>query len=170
MICTVDIHKQYREDAKKFPVKFRMRREKFMAIASAMNEAVVEAMLEGHEFKLPYRCGILTINKSKHNWKDMPDDLRYLKPDFNKCWQIWREKWPDKTDEEIKTIKDKPLVYFLNEHSDGYKASIRWRRLFTYTKRIGFYKFFPAKSFRRKLAQKMKQENGHNCFEEWYTR
>ena len=51
-----------------------------------------------------------------------------LKIDWKKTKELWEKKYPGLTSEEIIEIKDKPKVFYLNEHSNKYRMVYCWDR------------------------------------------
>lgn len=58
--------------------------------------------------------------------------------------------------------------FLTNEHSDGYKARIKWYRSLCRLTGKAAYSFEPARNNSRNLAKEMKQFNGHTKYLEQY--
>lgn len=86
---------------------------------------------EGTEFKLPVRLGFFRIKKYKKKIKINPDgtvDKSKMSVDWQKTRQQWAKEYPGLSNEELKKIKGKTLIYHLNEHTDGYKFFLYWNK------------------------------------------
>lgn len=137
--------KQYSEITKKF----------FTAVIDSM-------IMKGIEFSFPNRLGNLVIKKSLRKIKLNTYgtvDKRLLAPDWKACRKLWKEKYPDKTFEELKKIHNKPMVYHLNGHSDGYMFKWYWDKSTCLAKNSSGYDIDVVRSADRKLARAVKDEN-----------
>jgi hypothetical protein len=132
LITGKDGYKNYK---KRFP-KSKLKLAEYNHILNSYFEEVKEFLLEGGDYVLPYRLGIVKVIKVKQ-------DLKKIKPDWEKTKQLWEE------DEECK--KNKKLVYHLNEHSYGHYYRVYWRK--GIVKNSTALTFTPVRDFKRKLAK-----------------
>lgn len=112
--------------------------------------AIINLMLfKNFEFRMPYRLGYLTVRKNKIVPK-LDNDGKFIKSsmpiDFGACYKLWNEMYPGKTRQELSEIKDKPLVYYWNEHTDGYIMRIFWDKRVTKVKNSSIYSFKPVRN------------------------
>lgn len=89
-----------------------------------------EVMLNGKEFKFPCRMGTLQI--IKHKPKNY--NSKSLRIDFQSSKQLGKK------------------IYFLNEHSDGYKYRFHYCKQNCLTKNKSKYQFVASRANKRKLA------------------
>jgi len=118
---------------------------------------------KGLIFRLPYRLGDIICKKIKTKLRlDWKGNIitRSLPVDWYKSKQRWAEMWPGLTPKELKEIKGKPLIYILNEHSDGYRYQIIWDRARCVVKNKKVYNFVPNRANHRYLAQVVKSPTG----------
>lgn len=100
-----------------------------------VNYEIAKKVLDGAEVRLPYRLGILRIEKKKmKNFQKgrLHVDFAHFK----------------------KTGK---VIYHLNENRDGYYYRIKWYK--GHVSGLQAYKFFPTRPFKRGIAQRLKDNN-----------
>lgn len=118
-------------------------------------------IMKGIEFNLPYRLGNLVIKKSLRKIKLNTYgtvDKRLLAPDWQACRRLWKEKYPDLSWEEIKKIKQKPMIFHLNRHSDGYVYKWVWDKSTCIAKNSSGYEIEVVRAADRRLAKAVKDE------------
>jgi len=104
------------------------------------------------EFYMPCRfgslrveivCDALTLRKdgTVRMWKNWGDTVK-----------LWAKIYPGKTPTEIKEIKDKPIVYYTNDHVDGKVLRYHWDKSTCNFKHHTHYSFEPIRKWQRKLA------------------
>lgn len=117
------------------------------------------------EFHMPNRFGSIIVNsvgeviKIKKNGK-----LRTI-PDWGESKKLWEKMYPDKTSEDIKNIKDKPTVYFTNDHSNGKFVKIIWDKTSCNFKLHSYYSFKPVRKWSVKVAQYIKTTKTMHYYE-----
>jgi len=126
-------------------------------------------MGKGLVLKLPFRLGRVLCQKYKLKLKLNKKgevDTKILPVDWYKSKQKWAEMWPGLTMKELKEIPNKPVVYILNEHSDGYRYRIFWEHRKSYTPNNRAYMFVPSRINHRYLASLIKgPEGAPDCYE-----
>jgi len=116
----------------------------FSRILKELNTEVSnKIILEALEFIMPDMIGSIRVRKFKNATtnKDGTSRFKKLRPDWAKTKKVWADLYPGKTMEELKEVKDKPIVRHLNEHTNGYSYE------FYYNKSSGKYRNKPAYSF-----------------------
>ena len=116
-------------------------------------------MKKGLIFRLPYGLGRILCKKHKPKlWVDADGKVvtKTLPVDWQKSKQKWAEMWPGKTMEELKEIRNKPVVFLLNEHSGGYRYVIFWDTAGCMFMNQGVYNFVPNRTNHRFLAKVIK--------------
>jgi len=129
-----------------------------------LNKVFYENMMnriiyEGAEFTIPYRLGGLRVKKKKQILKLDEEgnvDKRNLTPNWKKTKEYWARIYEDKTAEEIKEIKDKHIVYELNEHTDGYRFSFFWDKITCVIPNQSAYYFTPIRKYKERLNVALK--------------
>jgi len=117
-------------------------------------------MFNSFTFLMPHRLGGIRIFKYKPPLKlDDKGNLskRNLRPDWKVTINYWKELYPDKTGEELKEIKGKPIIYHLNKHTDGYKTRFGWDKSTAIVKNIRGYSIQPLRCFLREIAKTIKE-------------
>lgn len=112
-------------------------------------------LYNGIDYNLPARLGSLRIRK-RQNVQKINDDgelIHNLKPDWKKSKELWAKKYPDKTPKELKLIPHKPIVYHMNEHTDGYYFEWHWDKLTCNVKNQTAYRFEPIRNKKREASK-----------------
>jgi hypothetical protein len=148
---------------------FNVSFQEFCKVIRLLNKKTKDAIIyDSWVFKLPYKLGTIYIRKIKmelslnHNG-DV--DVRKLVPDWPKTYALWEREYPGKTREELKEIKNKKMVYLLNEHTFGYKYVIHWHKKYSNVPGHGPYRFVFAKGNRRELARLLKSNPNVTYYE-----
>lgn len=104
----------------------------FSCIIKDFNKDLAKLIIEeGVEFKMPVRLGSVRIRKYKKKIKLNPDgtiDKRNMSPNWFETKKLWADMYPGLSRQDLKQIRNKPIVYFLNEHTDGYKFILYWNK------------------------------------------
>jgi hypothetical protein len=157
---------------KDFRIKYKaihphIRRTKYNNVCYLLNEAISDKIIkESYEFKIPYRLGRISIRKSKNTprIKDGKLDASRMVPDWVRTWQLWYEEYPGMTREQIWDIKDKIVVYNLNEHTNGYVMKWHWDKSTSSLKNSSVYQFKPTKANRLNLARWINSDEFENDY------
>lgn len=132
-------------------------------ILKDFNKEMIRLIIEeGVEFKLPARMGYLRIRKYKKKIRINDDgsvNTRSLKVNWSESIKLWHREYPDKTMQELKQISGKPLVYHLNEHTDGNNYLFYWNKKGSNAKNRGIYSVILTNVNNRYLAKVLKDEN-----------
>lgn len=138
-----DMHAFYKTYAKK-----PLPRYLYCQICSDFNQRVSDKVIkESFEFKIPFGLGYLRIRKNKLEIKIKDGKLvkDNLLPDWTSTRKLWSQLYPGKSFEEIKQIPNKKLIYFTNEHTDGYVMKWYWDKRITSFKNQSVYSIKPVK-------------------------
>lgn len=142
--------------------------DKYKEVCYEYNLRVSDAIIkQSFEFKIPYKLGILRIKKNKQKFKIIEGRLkpkRAMIDWFNTRYVLWKRLYPNKTLAELKEIKDKPLVMFTNEHSNGEIMRWYWDKRYNKVKHKKAYLFKPVKQNRLDLGKHIKDENRENDY------
>lgn len=155
-----DIYKKYLSTTKsKNPVV----RTIFVKILKEFFGGVVEDLIyKGSEFSFPYKLGTLRIRKSKVKLKLDANgniDKRRLRPDWGSTRKLWKSKYPNLSWEEIKNIKNKPILYHENKHSDRWQHTWYWNRSTCVVKNSTAYSLDMSRDNDRYLAKALKRDD-----------
>ncbi len=117
----------------------------WLRICKKFNQRVIEGLLQGYIFKMPYRLGSLGVTQTKKKIKFKIDgtlDTKNLVVDWDKTIILWKRLYPDCLKRsDFKKYKDKPKVYYTNEHSDGRYMSFHWKKKYSSMKNKSVYSF-----------------------------
>ena len=121
---------------------------KFSDVCRGFNARIYDKMIkDGFEFKLPYNLGMLRIKAIKPKIKTLNGEI--IKNSYPIDWprtrKLWEEMYSKEEMSHIRDVKDKPLVYHENDHSNGYRMIVVWDRSLIGLKGTGMYGFHPAK-------------------------
>lgn len=92
-------------------------------------EIVKLIVFENLDYRMPARLGYLRVKKKEVGPKITDEgelDTRSLSINWKKTRRLWQDKYPEKTEEELKEIKNKPLIRELNDHSNNYRMIWYW--------------------------------------------
>lgn len=120
-----DFYKYYKENAKN-PLDYNTFSAVWKDVAKSIIKLVVYRNLD---FMIPARMGTLCIRKMKAKPIIKPDGTiskNKMSIDYKSSWEKWKREYPELTIEEIAKLPNKKHVYYLNDHSDGYKIKWMW--------------------------------------------
>lgn len=127
-----DFYDVYTVDYTRFKVPYRL----YKSVLDRFNTIILQKLFSGlEELKMPFGLGSICIIK----YKPLYFDGRSLSIDYKLCKQYNK------------------LIYFLNEHSDGYKYRLYWQRKQKPTY-ITQYSLSLVRQNKRKLAQIIKNK------------
>lgn len=156
---STEIYKLY---CKKTGNPRKLTRGQYTTILKKFFEKILDDLIfKGNEFTMPNRLGNIRVKKSKIKIKLNKDgklDKTRLSPDWKACRKLWAEMYPDKSWEEIVAIKDKPMVYHTNRHSDGYRHGWKWDKSTCIALNNTAYSFEMCRAADRKLAKALKDD------------
>jgi hypothetical protein len=105
---------------------------KFSSVLKEFNQELARMIIEeAIEFKMPLRLGYIRIRKFKKQIHINPDgsvDKKNMSINWKASRELWAKEYPGKTKVQLKKIHGKPLVYHLNEHTDGYGFFLYWNK------------------------------------------
>ncbi len=117
----------------------------WLRVCKKFNHLKIQSLLKGIIFNMPYRLGSLGVIQKK--MKIAFDDngkliKRNLSIDWHRTVISWRKLYPEcKTNNDFKNIKNKPLCYYTNEHSDGRRFMFHWKKKYCNIKNKSVYSF-----------------------------
>lgn len=115
--------------------KYHIEYNIYRSICEDANKMLIEELIDGFFFKMPYRLGILRIKKHKINFKNLK---------FN--YPLYKESEGE--------IKNK----FLNEHTGGYYCLFYWNKQECVVRNKTAYCFIPTRTNKRALAKQLKEK------------
>ena len=124
-----DIFKFYKE---KYQEKALSQKQAHDIWKTFYPEIIKYMIFNNYEYLLPYHLVSFRIKKRKIEPQIDENgnlDVGKLSVDYKQTKKLWEEKYPGKTAEELKEIKDKPLIRELNEHTDGYRCYWFWDKM-----------------------------------------
>ena len=85
--------------------------------------------------------------------------------DWKRTVDEWLVIYPGKSLEELKEIKNKPLIRILNEHSDGKKLFWYWDKYTSNVKNKTAYRLEVTRTWDRMLSNKVKKTKRLDYYE-----
>lgn len=143
MITYREFQKLAKEDNKKIP-----HRDIYYPVLSLFMEYLSEQLLNEGLITLPYGLGKLCIIGCTKKIKFKDNKIVGLPVDWLETKKLWER------DKESK--KNKQLVFFLNEHTNGIMYSFRWYRTNVYSTNKNLYDFRPCRGIKKKLCNNIK--------------
>jgi len=113
----------------------------------------LKIVTEGFLCSMPYRLG---------NSDNI--DKKGLRIDWNSTVKLWGDLYPNKPMSEIKLIKNKPLLYFINKNTDGYNLRFAWDKSSSNAVNQFMYRFKPVRNLARYLSSHTKDGTYKNDY------
>ena len=124
--------------------KVKITRQFYSEIINEFLKFIVQWILEGNEFKIPYRLGVIKIVGIQQKITfDKDGNIQGAAPN----WRLTKELW----DSNPQAKAEKKLVYNFNEHSNGIRYKIKWGKKYIGLQYKIFYSFIPARTFKRSV-------------------
>ena len=131
-----DMYVRYKEEHQDNPV-YDVEKQLFYDICSEFYKEVVDQIIfKDKEFKMPFSVGEIYIRKYAPELEDVKTRTSFID---------WKN-----------TAALGKIVYHLNEHSNGFKFVIKWRKVRNQIRYVDIYKFVPTRTFKRTLAMAIK--------------
>jgi hypothetical protein len=163
--------KRYRSKKMIFKDKHRfiIDRQTFSNILKDFNLELARLIIEeAEEFKMPANLGTVRIRKYKQQIRLKEDgtvDEQHHSPDWHACRKLWAREYPGKTITELKQIKGKPMVYHLNEHTEGYVFRLFWNKYSSAIINRQMYSIVLTFTNKRRIAALIKSNPNTNYYE-----
>ena len=158
-ICDIrkyDFFSHYRKNAKLSKLERKAYSAFIKDLLSMYSEAIVREALHLKLGKL----GTIRIQSRKLHPITKDGKLaKSLKVDWIKTYEYWNTIYPGKTKSELKEIKNKTVIYFDNEHTNGEFYIHWWDNATAPIKYKRFYKFKAARQYSRLIAKIVKDPN-----------
>lgn len=142
--------------------------KEYKYICYTFNQRLSEAIIkQSFEYRMPYKLGSLRIRKNKQKFRIVDGKLKPKKKMidwYSTRYVLWKRLYPNKTLAELKEIKDKPLVMFTNEHSNGEIMKWYWDKRGSKFRNSHIYFFRTVKKNRLELGKHIKDENRENDY------
>ena len=146
-----DIYKYYQENAQ-HPLEYKVFKKTWLDLIQIFIHLIVYKNLD---FAIPSRLGNLGIRKIKAK-AVVKEDGTVLKNklgrNYKASWEKWLRDYPTNTPREIAKIKNKNYIYYLNEHSDGYKVKWKWDKFTTTVKNQAYYSLAVTRNNKKELS------------------
>jgi hypothetical protein len=129
----------------------------WLRICKKFNQRVMAGILQGYVFKMPYRLGSIGVVQTKKKIRFKEDgtlDPRNLVINWEKTYILWKQLYPDCVKKsDYKKYKDKPLLYYTNEHTDGRVMKFHWKKKGSSMKNKSVYSFTPSFNITQELGK-----------------
>ena len=126
-LTTQDFYKFYMKSLKKDPK--RISRSKIRQVFNSLTKDVMKEVIDGGKVAIP-KIGNMYIKLIKVPLMDGDEVNPYLPIDWKTTFEYWNKLYPDKTKEEVKALKGKPLIRFMNYHTKQYVGTFVLVRTF----------------------------------------
>jgi hypothetical protein len=158
-ISSTNIENMFRVAVEKY--NFSLDKKEYSKLLEIINNYIFDIILhDSSEYRLPKKLGSIRIKRTKFKYK-LDENGRVkknqMKVDFNSSKKLWREKYPNKTWQEIKEIPDKPLIYYLNKHTNNYYNKFYWDKRTSTLKNQSIYKLDIIRNRKQELSRLSKQ-------------
>jgi hypothetical protein len=161
IVADVGAEEIYKNYCDKYKNKHNLTQRQYGEILDKFFIKLMDVLIfKGQEFTMPYRLGNIRIRKHLNKLKLTPEgniDKRHLRPDWGGCRKLWNKIYQGKTWEEIVQIKNKPMMYHENRHSEKYGHAWHWDKLTCLVKNNTAYTLDISRTNDRKLATALKR-------------
>lgn len=123
---------------------------------------MVEVIYNSFDFSMGHNLGSVRIREKDYRillGEDGKVDKHELVPDWGKTLKKWKKIYADIPPAEWKAIKDKPMMYIENDHSDGTIKQWFWDKVTCNIPHQTKYKFNATRTLDRLLAKVNKESN-----------
>lgn len=112
-------------------------------------------LINGAHLKLPYALGSMEVvsKKMPEPKLDVEGNPTNLKVDWKATLDLWKEIYPGVDKKGYKEIKDKQLVYHLNEHTNGYFNCLFWHTFNVTGKNKVLYAMEAVRTFKKQISE-----------------
>lgn len=118
----------------------------YLKIVNGFFLYLMTLVFDGHEVKLPLRCGSVYIRGRKQKPRIGEDgQIKGLAPDWVRT-KILRESNPE-------AMAARKVVYHLNEHTNGIRYAIKWSKKNMLTENKCFYALIFSRTNKRKVNE-----------------
>jgi len=111
-------------------------------------------LLKGDKIELPHRLGSLSVIKKKQRIRlrfDNTIDTKFLIIDWPKTWEYWKKN--------SEAALKKKLLYYMNDHTDGFRYKFFWDKYGINSEHIRFFSFKPSRLLSRRLPEVLADED-----------
>jgi len=146
------LYKQNKINKEESYLTYKQFSDIFYSFNKKLSKLIID---EGYQYKLGFRLGYLRIKKTKMKYKIKDGKLNPNKTtiDWGNSRKLWRRLYPNKTLKELKQIKDKPILYYTNEHTNGEIMRWYWDKNTCNIPNKTVYLFQPVKQNRLDLIE-----------------
>lgn len=150
-----DMYNKYNKDVKEEHEMYNVSYSEYSKVLNKFNKAITDAIMkDAYEFILPKRIGTIRIKKYKPKLRiDEEGNLKTKYLPVN--WKATNELW----ETNPKAKEEKKRVYFLNNHSDGYRYIWYYSTYRSALNNKSLYRFIPTRTNKRDLAKLIKDDN-----------
>lgn len=157
-----DVYKYFME-THGTPKKTGVDRHTYTKIVTEFNEFLVNEVIHGQIFYMPYKLGALAVKKTKgmKARKDGTINMRTIPVDYKATMEYWK-KHPE-------ALAEGKLIRHLNEHTDGYTYRIYWDKRTAVVQGCRAFTFRRARHFQRGLSAFLKTNEDNQNFDILYV-
>jgi hypothetical protein len=161
-ITTADLYKHYNKGlnkvvsitGEKTKGSFQITETEYSTILKDINDEIIKLIiLDNFEFKIPCGLGYLSMKQSKIQYlldENGELDTKNLSVDYKATNELW------KNNEKAKL--EKKLLFYTNEHTNGYRMSYWWSKRGAWTTGIAVYYFLPCRKVKRAPVEFLKNK------------
>lgn len=120
----------------------------YVAICKSFNLKLSEKIIkESFEYRIPHMLGFIRIKSFKQKLKVDKGKIVAKRNAINwgACLDLWERMYGSRDRVVLREIKNKPLVYHLNEHTNGYSMKWYWDKRRVKVANGALYQFKPVK-------------------------
>jgi hypothetical protein len=151
-----DFFSFYRKNAKETKLERKQYDAFVKNLLSSYSELIVK---ENLELKLD-KIGYIRVQAKPLHFVTKEGKLaKSLKVNWKATWEMWEQKYPGLSKDEITNLTNKKVIYFENSHSNQEFYSHLWDNKTALLKFKSFYKFKPSRQYSRLISKVVKEPN-----------
>ena len=127
-----------------------------------IEQIMVDLIYNSSEYNMGHNLGSIRIREKPYKIQLDSEgniDKKRLVPDWGKTLKKWKELYSDIDPSEWNSIENKPIVYQLNEHTDGTTKQWFWDKISCTLPCQRWYRFNATRYWDRLLAKVNKESN-----------
>jgi len=127
-----------------------------------------DELVKGKRIQLPCNFGGMLIAKKRPSIYELEDGrvstIAY-RPDWKATKELWKTKYPGRELHELKEIKNKPIIFYKNEHTDGYRMYLFLDRKKAKVRGKSLLEISFVRTLNRKFNQQLKEEKLYDKYD-----
>lgn len=143
-----DLYEHYLDRVKNKTKYYDLDKKKYKEILVDLNKSISDSIIKGEDFVLPFGFHVRIKEKK----------MSYKKTTLKVDWKSTNELWLN--DPQAK--EDKVLLYYLNQHTNGFSYKWFWDKYRCSGKFKAAYSFIPSRENKKELGRNILNKTKNN--------